>query len=100
MKISKYNIISIEDSRNKHRVIFNYVLDDRTILGSFVEHRPLDEDHNKFIEGMIPQIEKELNQPIKTQEEQLRENLFFYSDDIIKSALKIDDAKLQLIKEN
>lgn len=99
--ITSSHILSEDEVRNGFkRIIFTHTTSEGKVIGPVVEHRSEEEDANEFLESSKISYENSLNQPPPDEEEQLLEMLMGFGDETIKSALQIDDSKLEVVKES
>ena len=84
---------------NQTRVIFEHTDDAGVNYGPFVEHRPKDEDLDKFVETHGQNLEASLNKVPESTEDSLLKTVLSHDDVTVKSALSIDDSKLASLKQ-
>lgn len=96
--VDSADILGSTTERGQTRLTYRFVLSDRRTLGPSVTHRPVGEDHQRWLEGRIPALEAELNAPVPSEEALLRDEILSRDREMVKRALLIDDAKMDEIE--
>lgn len=91
-------IIEIQERFGRHQVVYPFQADDGVILGPKLELRPLDEDHQAWLDSLIPSVSSQYSQPKESPDDILIDDITQYDDATLKRALGMSDKQVQDVK--